>query len=243
MYILRFFYSVWALFWFIFLFLLLFPFFWIFLQKEEWKPKAHFLNRLWGKLYFPIIGMPVRIRYESTLDTNKTYVFCANHFSYLDIAVMGVVVKNYFAFVGKAEIKKVPLFGYMFRKLHIQVDRNDKNSRSKSLNRSIKALQNGRSICIFPEGGIKSKKLPQMHLPFKDGCFVMAIKQQVPIVPITFLNNYQVMEDNQWLLRPAPLQVVVHQPIETSSMTQDDIEALKKKFYDVVQTTLNNHLN
>jgi 1-acyl-sn-glycerol-3-phosphate acyltransferase len=239
--ILKILYTIWAIFWFVSLFLLLFPLFWIFLQKDVWKPKAHYLNRLWGKIFFPLVGSTINIHYETELDKSKTYVFAANHFSYLDIAIMGVVIKNYFAFVGKAEIKDVPLFGYMFRKLHIQVDRNDRNSRSTSMNRSLKALKSGRSICIFPEGGIKSKHPPQMHLPLKDGCFLMAIKEQVPIVPITFLNNYKILEDNKWIINPARPHVIVHRPIETISMTQDDVEPLKQKFYEVVQATLDNN--
>lgn len=231
-------YTAWAFFWFVSLFIILFPFFWIFLQKEEWKPKAHYLNRLWGKLYFPIIGIPINVKYETPIDINKTYVFCANHFSYLDIAVMGLVVENYYAFVGKAGLKKIPLFGYMFRKLHIQVDRNDKSSRSISLTRSLKALKNGRSIIIFPEGGIKTKHLPKMHLPFKDGGFAMAINQQIPIVPISFLNNFQVLEDGTYLLLRKPIEVIVHKPIETKGMTSEDIESLKKQFYEIVQGAL-----
>jgi len=236
-------YTIWAIFWLIILFLLLFPFFWLFLQKESWKPKAHYLNRLWAKMLFCIIGIPVKVQYESQLDKHKAYVFCANHFSYLDIAVMGLIIKNYFAFVGKASLKNVPLFGYLFRKLHIMVDRNDTKSRAKSLGRSIKALQSGRSIMIFPEGGIKSTRFPKMHLPLKDGAFVMAIQQQVPLVPISFLNNYKIMHDDKIAIYPQSLRVIVHQPIETNGMTQGDVESLKKTFNDIVQNTVDAYAN
>lgn len=239
--ILIFLYTLWATFWFVLLFLLLFPLFWIFLQKNEWKPYAHYLNRFWGKLFFPIVGIPIKVEYEFEPDNNKAYVFCANHFSYIDIASMGMVIKNYYAFVGKASIKNVPLFGYMFAKLHIQVDRNDKNSRATSMTRSIRALQSGRSIMIFPEGGIKSTNFPQMHLPLKDGAFVMAIQQQVPLVPITFLNNYKIMHDNQYAVYPQTLRAVVHKPIETKGMTQADVDILRQTFYDVVQGRLNKY--
>ncbi|MFC0185919.1 1-acyl-sn-glycerol-3-phosphate acyltransferase [Pseudarcicella hirudinis] len=231
-------YTAWAAFWLVFLFLLLFPFFWLFLQREEWKPKAHYLNRLWGKLYFPIIFIPVQIEYEEEPATDKAYVFCANHFSYMDIAAMGLILKNYYAFVGKSVIKKVPLFGYMFARLHIQVDRDDKSSRVKSLSRSIRALQSGRSIVIFPEGGIKSKKFPKMHKPFKDGAFAMAVQQQVPIVPITFLNNYKIMEDSKMRVHPMTLRAIVHKPIDTTGMSQEDIDSLKEQTFAVIQGAL-----
>ena len=219
----------------------MFPFFWLFLQKSEWKPKAHYLNRLWGKMFFPLAGIRIKVQYDFQPDLNKTYVFCANHFSYLDIAAMGMIIKNYYAFVGKASLKGIPLFGYMFAKLHIQVDRGDKNSRVTSMTRSIKALQSGRSVVIFPEGGIWSKDFPKMSLPLKDGGFAMAIQQQIPIVPISLLNNYKIMPEGKFGIYPQKLRAIVHQPIETTGMTNDDIEALKMKFYDVVQKALDNY--
>lgn len=232
-------YTIWAVFCFVLLFLLLFPFFWVFLQKETWKPQAHYLNRLWAKTLFFLIGIPVKVQYEFKPERNKAYVFCANHFSYMDIAVMGLIIRNYFAFLGKASLKNVPLFGYLFKKLHIMVDRNDSGSRAKSLGRSIRALQSGRSIMIFPEGGIKSKNIPQMHLPLKDGAFIMAIQQQVPLVPISFLNNYKIQHDDEFLIYPQAVRAIIHKPIETAGMTQADVGILKNKFLEIVQKSVN----
>lgn len=234
-------YTIWATFWFIFLFVLLFPLFWLFLQKPEWKSKAHYLNRLWGKLFFSIAGIPVKVQYDFEPDLKKTYVFCANHFSYVDIAAMGIIIKNYYAFVGKSSIKGIPLFGYMFTKLHIQVDRGDKNSRVTSMTRSLKELQSGRSVMIFPEGGIWSKNIPKMLLPLKDGGFAMAIKQQIPIVPITFLNNYKIMQEGKFAIYPHTLRAIVHKPIDTTGMTKDDVNSLKNSYYEVVQGALDNY--
>lgn len=230
-------YTVWCAFWFIVVFLLLFPIVYVCLQKEQWKPIAHYCNRIWGKIFFSVIGQPVHVTYETELDPKRAYVFCANHFSYLDIAMMGVVVKNYFAFMGKSSVKKVPLFGYMFTKLHIQVDRTVKNSRIKALTRSIKALKSGRSIMIFPEGGIFLTNFPEMIQPFKDGAFSMAIENQVPIVPISLLDNYKVMPET--LFKWHKIRVIVHKPIETTGKTKADIDDLKKQVYDTIQPTLN----
>lgn len=228
--------TIWGIFWFLLIFLLLFPIVFIALQKEEWKPIAHKCNRIWGKIFFFLIGMPFEITYEAKLDSKKAYVFCANHFSYLDIAMMGVVIKNYFAFMGKSSAKNIPLFGYMFAKLHIQVDRSAKNSRIKALTRSIRALKSGRSIMIFPEGGIHSTNFPKMVQPFKDGAFSMAIENQVPIVPISLIDNYKAMPEI--LFNWHKLRVIVHTPIETIGKTKADIETLKKQVYDTIQPTL-----
>lgn len=232
-------YTLYAAFWFVLIFLLLFPFFWLFLQREEWKPRAHYLNRLWGHVFFPLIGMPIEVQYEVEPDPKRAYVFCSNHFSYLDIAAMGLILKNYYAFVGKSALKKAPLFGYMFAKLHIQVDRSDAASRSKSLQRSIKALQSGRSVVIFPEGGIKSECPPRMHHPFKDGAFRMAIGQQVPVVPISLLTNHRLLPDKKKIrLHPGRIRAIVHAPIETTGMTLADLETLREQTFSVIDHAL-----
>ncbi|RAJ97549.1 1-acyl-sn-glycerol-3-phosphate acyltransferase [Larkinella arboricola] len=234
-------YTIWCGFWFLALFLVLFPFMFLFLQREEWKPYAHKLNYVWGRLFFWIIGMPVQVEYRYRPDPRQTYVFCANHFSYLDIAVMGVIIRNYYAFVGKSAIKRAPLFGYMFAKLHIQVDRSHANSRAYSLSKGIRTLKSGRSIMIFPEGGIRAKHPPKMFHPFKDGAFTMAVQQQVPIVPISLLNNHEIFPDKKKLrMYWRPIRAVVHPPIETRGLTQADIERLKEETYRVIDESLMN---
>ena len=62
--IIAYFYTTWVAFWFVLIFLLLFPLYWLFLQKESWKRNAHYLNRIWGKVLFVLIGMKVEVKYE-----------------------------------------------------------------------------------------------------------------------------------------------------------------------------------
>jgi 1-acyl-sn-glycerol-3-phosphate acyltransferase len=171
-------------------------------------------------------------------DPKQTYVFCANHFSYVDIAVVVVIIRQYFSFVGKNAMKKIPLFGYLYASLNILVDRNDKNSRANSLSRSLRALQSGRSIVIFPEGGIVFKQLPYMGSPLKDGAFIMAIQQQVPIVPMSFHNNHQIMDDETLLMRPGVLHVEIHPPFETKGLTMEDLPVLREKVFESIQNPI-----
>ncbi|GAB3987762.1 lysophospholipid acyltransferase family protein [Spirosoma daeguense] len=234
-------YTIWCAIWFVGLYLILFPIQFVFLQREAWKPLAHKVNYIWGTLFFLGAGIRVEVDHRFRPDPKTVYVFCANHFSYLDIAAFGVIIKNFYAFVGKSEVKHIPLLGYMFAKLHVQVDRSQPNSRAYSLAKSIRTLASGRSIAIFPEGGIKAPSPPQM-VPFKDGAFTMAIQQQVPIVPVTLLNNYLILPDKSPIrFRRHPLRAVIHQPIETKGMTPDDLEWLKEETYNIINTELMNN--
>lgn len=234
-------YSFWCYFWFLGLFLLLFPFFYLFLQKERWHPKAHYLNRLWGKLFFPICFLPIEIDYRFKPDKNQAYVFCANHASYLDIAMMGVILPTFFAFIGKSDIAKVPLFGYMFTRLHIAVNRKSRVSSYQTVVRANEMIDKGRSIMIFPEGGIVTENPPYMT-PFKDGAFRMAIEKQVPIVPITLPFNWFILpDDNKLLFHPRRNKAIVHEPIPTQGLTLEDIERLKQATFTVIDKELRMH--
>lgn len=230
-------YTTWCVFLLVTLFLLLFPFTFIFLQKESWKPRAHAINRIWGKLFFPLVGISFQVDYRFKPDPNGVYVFSANHFSYLDIAVMGVILNNYFAFVGKHGVKKVPLFGYMFSKLHIQVNRENGNSRAYSLNKSLRTLASGRSVMIFPEGGIISKTPPEMHVPLQKGAFIMAIQQGVPIVPVSLLTNHRLLPDQTPLrLRPGTVRAIVHAPLPTAGLsTASDVSPLMDQWLQILR--------
>lgn len=137
---------------------------------------------------------------------------------------------------------KIPLFGYMYKKLHILVDRSDRGSRVASLTKAIRALQAGRSVAIFPEGGITSKEFPYMSHPLKDGALQMAIQQQVPIVPISLMNNYHLLSETM-ILRPGVVHVTIHQPIETQGKTLDDLPDLKQQLFDAIQNPILNYYN
>lgn len=228
-------YSVWTGFWFISWFLALYPFMVICLQRKDTKRYAHRLVRVWSRLFFAFGFLRFELRFEQKLDPKQVYVFCANHFSYLDIPAFVQILPNYFSFVGKSSIKKIPLFGYLYARLNILVDRSDRQSRSATLAKSIRALQANRSIIIFPEGGIVSKNFPIMSSPLKDGAFAMAIQQQVPILPVSFLNNFELMDDDFFALKPGVIRVRIHAPVETKGLTQEDLPVLREKVYQIIQ--------
>jgi 1-acyl-sn-glycerol-3-phosphate acyltransferase len=230
--------TVWSIFWLIVIFLCLFPFIFICIIIKPLNRYGTWLCNIWADLFFPIAFMPVTIERETVLNPKASYIFVANHFSYLDVAIGMKVVRNYFSYMGKASVKKIPLLGYMFAKLHIQVDRSDKNSRSKAIIRSKKALESGRSLFIMPEGGIISENIPKMQQPFKDGAFSMAIEANVPIVPITLVNLYKIMPATKIMWgRP---KVVVHAPVPTEGK---NIEELKLEVYNIIQNTIDRHEN
>ncbi|MCU0420931.1 MAG: 1-acyl-sn-glycerol-3-phosphate acyltransferase [Cyclobacteriaceae bacterium] len=195
------------------------------------------VNRAWARVLFLLCFLPVRVRVSPRIDRNRQYLFCPNHFSYLDIPTMGLNPVNA-VFVGKNDMEKIPLFGFMYRKLHITVNRASLRSRSQTLRRSLLALDEGKSLVIYPEGGIVTTDPPRMA-PFKDGAFRAAIEKKVPIVPVTIPYNWKRMPDTPWpLLHAGRVDVVFHDPIETQELTLADIDELKQKVFSVIDHEL-----
>lgn len=190
---------------------------------------------------FLFIFIPFRVEYRAKLDPKKLYIFCPNHFSYLDIPALGLNRHNAI-FVGKNDIGRIPLFGYMYRKLHITVNRSSLKSRSESLKQSLAAIDAGKNLIIFPEGGIVTHKNPVMA-KFKDGAFRVAIEKQIAIVPVTIPFNWIILPPDQFLLRWHPLKVIFHEPLETTGLSLDDVDALKMKVSHTINQELDRQLH
>ncbi len=231
-------YKIWVYLWFVSVFLVLFPFFVLFVQKESWKPAGQFLNKIWAYIVFGCCFLPTKIVYKFRPSGRKSYVYCANHSSYMDIPSLCYTLPGYFMFIGKASLAKVPLFGYTFKKLHIPVNRSNSKSKFDTIQKSMEAIDKGRSVAYFPEGTIP--KLPQPALSdFKDGAFRVAIEKQVPVIPITIPYNWLILpDDGKFTPRRHLMKVVIHEPIETKGMTLNDLEALKQKTYEIIHQEL-----
>lgn len=224
---------------FIFVLLFLVIFFPLLLIPIVFKRQFHLVgvfNRWWAIALFTLIGLPWKLDIRGKLDKNKQYIFCPNHFSYIDIAAMGFNPINAI-FVGKSAMEKIPLFGFMYRKLHITVDRSKLTSKYGSYTRSLDALDEGKSLVIFPEGGIVSTNPPHMSR-FKDGAFRLAIEKQIAIVPITFPHNWIILPDPGMLLHWKRLTIVFHEPVDVSGYTGKDVDVLKEKVYTILDQEL-----
>jgi 1-acyl-sn-glycerol-3-phosphate acyltransferase len=217
-------------------FLLIFPFILICIWVPVWQKYGRKINRYWARVYFSLIFISVKIEIHAKVETGKPYIFLANHFSYLDVAMMGFIPGDVL-FVGKASIRKAPLFGYYFKKLHIAVDRDRVKSRAETMRRAGEALEKGSGIVLFPEGGIYTQHPPQM-VSFKNGAFRLAMEKQIPIIPVTLSFNHLILpEDGQLLLHHRPAKMVLHQALHPKDFDSD--ESLKAKCFEIIQSQLN----
>lgn len=217
--------------------IILFPILFISILKESWYPFFFKLARFWAKFILAGMGFVWKIKNEQSIKRNKSYMFVANHTSMADIMLMLVSVKNPFVFVGKKELAKIPLFGFFYKRTCILVDRSSERSRKAVFLRAQRRLKQGLSICIFPEGGVPEDESVVLDT-FKDGAFRLAINHQIPVVPMTFIDNKKRFSYTLFSGGPGKMRVKVHPFIDTEGLTIKDTKRLNSQVRDVIYKEL-----
>ena len=227
--------AIWFLLWFIVIFIILYFPFRILLSNKKWYPLAHNLRKIWAVCILYPSGVFPKVIFEEKLDPKNTYVFCANHFSYLDIVITNLLLPNYFNFMAKNELGKIPVFGIFFRTIDISVNRANNRDSHHAFIVAGKRIASGASVLVFPEGGIR-ESAPHMA-PFKAGAFRLAIDNKVPLVPITLLDNWLLMPGGglENGLRPGIARMIVHRPIPTIGLFVEQKDELKAKVFSIIE--------
>jgi 1-acyl-sn-glycerol-3-phosphate acyltransferase len=205
--------------------LFFYPILLFFIYKSNLKHYTFNVNIIWSRIMRMLCLYAVEVRGKETTSLEIPTVFCANHTSYLDIFLMYSAFPEYkFLFMGKSEILSYPLVKTFFKNLNIPVFRKDKLKAAKSLIRARKELSHGWSIVIFPEGGIPDNN-PKLA-PFKEGAFKLAKSAACSITPITFINNYALFSDPEFIFGPACpglARITIHEII-----TKDEVALLSE---------------
>lgn len=224
---------VWFYVWMLIVIILLFPFLFLTTLRERWYAYFFVIARIWGSAMIFGMGFWPKITSQQQLKKDKSYMLTANHTSMMDIMLMLYLSKNPFVFVGKKELAKMPIFGYFYKRTCILVDRSSVKSRKAVFDECQRRLEQGTSICIFPEGGVPD----DLHLklaPFKDGAFRLAINHQIPIVPITFLDNKKRFSYSFFSGGPGLLRAHIHPLIPAKGLELSDKIKLKEKTFEVI---------
>ncbi len=222
-------------------FLGLYPFFALLMWQARWQSHYAVLSRIWAWLWFAWCALPARARWDFIPEKKTAYLFCPNHFSFLDIPLLTLTVGRYFAFVGLHDLLKVPLLGKIFKTFHIPINRQSMKDRYRTYQDCKKALGAGKDLVIFPEGGIWADASPTL-MPFKEGAFKLAIELQVPVVPVTIPYNWHILS----LFKISKMQwrrsvVIFHEPISTVGLTIADVGKLKEAVFQIIENELKKH--
>jgi 1-acyl-sn-glycerol-3-phosphate acyltransferase len=201
--------------------------------------QQHAIAHLWARTVLLISLSPVKIIGREKLHEHETAVYASNHLSYMDTPVLFARLPFQFRILAKQSLWKVPFIGwYLNRSGQVPVDTNSPRSLIASLNRGVATLKSGLPLVLFPEGGRAATGQLQTMM---SGCAYMAIKAQVPLLPLTLIGTYELLPIHVYALHPRPLLVIVGDPIPTTGLTTRDADALTQRLYQSISTTYLQH--
>lgn len=196
--------------------------------------------KFYAKMWLFFSGIFIKVSGRENMIEAGPYIICANHSSFVDIPVLYALLENYYVFTGKKEIESWPLFRVFYTSgMNILVDRHNPKGDMKAFKRMITVIDSGMPLMVFPEGTI-SKEAPKLT-EFKSGAMSIAIKKQVPILPITFTSNWRRLQRKglfEGKASPGIAGVIIHKPISTEGLTKKDLENLLENVKSTIEKPL-----
>jgi len=237
--IFRFLFSIYAAILFIVFMLLIFPFvvvasFW---GRIKGGNIIYRLCVLWADAWFACTFIFVKKINEAPCQPQKKYIIVANHISYLDIPMLVKAFRRPLRPLGKIEMTKIPVFGFIYKYAIVTVDRKDAQHRALSLRLLRSILNKGISIFVFPEGTFNETGRPLAEL--YNGAFRLAIETQTPVKPVIFLDTYTRMHYRSiFSLNPGKSRVVYLEEIPVQGMTEADLPVLKQQVRESMENAM-----
>jgi len=233
-------FSVYGFILFIAVMLLLFPFVIIasFFGKIRGGNIIYIICQLWADIMMVIWGIRHRNLFEVPHDQSRQYVFVFNHISYMDIPIiMKAIRQQHFRILGKSDMAKIPVFGFLYRNAVVMVDRSSAEKRAASVQKLKAVIRKGISVVIAPEGTFNMTGEPLKD--FYDGAFRIAIETQTPIKPVLFLDTYDRLNyKSAFSLNPGRSRAVYLEEISVAGLTNMDVAMLKEKVYRLMEQKL-----
>lgn len=185
--------------------------------RREWLyPMAMWGARQWLRLS----GMRVRVHGLEQLDPRQTYIFTANHRSYLDTATLFAYLGRRIGLFAKKELLKVPILGFGMGFVNIlAIDRSNRERALSTVRAATESIRSGVSFGVFAEG---TRARPGELLPFKKGAFYMAIETGVSVVPVAIKHTDKLMGKGLGTARPGTIEMFILPPVETRGLSTDE---------------------
>ena len=193
---------------------------------------SRFCIRMTGWLF----GIRVVVEGKEKINPGQTYVFLSNHQGNFDGPVLLHVTGRDLRALIKREMMRLPILSLIFRSIQfIPIERSNPKQAHSGIELGAKLLLEGKSFFAFPEG---TRSRDGRLGPFKKGVFIMAIKAQIPIIPITILNSREIQPPGQFGIRTGCIRVIIHDPIETEGMTMEERNLLVQRTREAIASSL-----
>jgi 1-acyl-sn-glycerol-3-phosphate acyltransferase len=192
---------------------------------------------VWADIWFVLVFIFHRNIYVEKPKKGQSYIFVANHISYLDSAIIPKTFRRPVRPLGKVEMAKIPIFGFIYKNAIVTVDRSSAENRANSVRVLKSILAKGISILVFPEGTFNMTHQPLKE--FYDGAFRIAIETQTPIKPVLLLNAYDRMHyESIFSMNPGKSRSVFLPEVSVEGLTTNDVGGLKEKVFEMMKEEL-----
>lgn len=194
---------------------------------------TYFFIRVWVFCFSLGSGIWFKGHNKELVDRKKSYIFVINHTSFLDAPAIPIAIPSSLVALGKQELAKIPVFGWIAGHFAIWVDRTNPESRKVGSAKLKELLKGGTSVLVAPEGTRNNTDEPL--LPFKYGPFRLAIESQIPIIPVIIHNGSKLMQRGSLLLRPGVVHCYCLPEIPVNQLNDDDLDALTQSTYQLMK--------
>jgi 1-acyl-sn-glycerol-3-phosphate acyltransferase len=197
---------------------------------------VHRWGIIWGRSALLLSGLHIKVRGSENIPQDRSVIYIVNHQSNFDIPILYAGLPLQFRWMAKQELFNVPLFGLAMRRCgYIPIDRSDRRKAMHSMNEAARQIHDGASVIIFPEGTRSSDGQLQ---EFKKGGFLIAVKSQVPVVPVAIRGSFEVMSRNSWRINGGSIEMEIFPSIDTTGMKNSDTGQLMEKVRQPIATKL-----
>jgi 1-acyl-sn-glycerol-3-phosphate acyltransferase len=204
--------------------------------RDDNGRRQHKVAQRWGRMLLGISGIRMNVEGLDKLRPGETYVFAANHRSFMDIPAALAAIPAEFRFLANDYLWSWPFVGMHLRRAgHFPVSPANARESMKSMSAAARAIARSRvSILLFPEGGRTHGEMK----PFRDGAAYIAIKAGVPLVPVAMIGMREILPLGSGYVIGGPATMRFGDPIPTAGMDLHDREALTHQLYGAVMELL-----
>lgn len=190
------------------------------------------ISKAWMDVFLFLIGCPLKITGKEYFKKGEQFIVTSNHNSYMDIPITTPQIPGPNKTIAKAELAKVPLFGLIYKRGSILVDRKSDRSRKESFSKMKATLQQGMHMCIYPEGTRNRTGEPLKS--FHDGAFRLSIDTGKAIIPAILFNTKKVLPDyeKKFFLWPSKIEMHFLKPVYPQP--GDTVDTLKQRVFDIM---------
>jgi len=180
-----------------------------------------------------ILGISVEVTGIERIESDRAYVFLANHLSFLDGPLIIRLIPQPVKVIFKKEIMRLPVIGLAMKQVgFIPVSRRSGETGGGSVNKATRVIkEKGCSFLVFPEGTRSRNGKLQA---FRSGGFYLALNSRVPIIPITIRGTHELMQKGSFFVKKGKIKVVFHAAVSTQEYNEDSLPQLMDKVRDII---------